>query len=273
MTELGIFFRPLRTQDDYAKCVDLQQETWGAGFGECVPPSILLVTQKMGGVAAGAFDAEDRLLGFVFGLSGVRDGRPAHWSDMLAVTKDAQGHGLGIQLKAYQRELLLENGIEVAYWTYDPLEARNAHININRLGARPTEYVPDMYGESTSPVHSGLTTDRFVVEWQLDDPRVEDILAADASVDDALTMDAPVVNTEYDEGAPQPRELELPEADEVQVEVPWEIQSVKQASMDSARIWRATTQRAFLHYLGDGYEVTGFRRDLAVQRCFYVLTR
>ncbi len=273
MTLDEIFFRPLRTQEDYAKCVALQEETWGEGFGERVPPSILLATQQVGGVAAGAFDAENRLLGFVFGLSGVRHGRPAHWSDMLAVTESARGHGLGIQLKAYQRELLLKNGIEVAYWSYDPLEARNAHININRLGALPYEYVPDMYGAGTlSTLHAGLTTDRFVVEWELSDPRIADLLAAEGGVEDAIFTEAPVVNTEVTGGEPVPRELELPEGDEVKVEVPWDLQSLKRTSIDTARAWRATTRRAFLHYLEREYQVTGFRRDRDAGRCFYILT-
>ena len=274
MTAEEITLRPLRSQDDFQQCVALQRETWGEDFGECVPPSILLATQKVGGVAAGAFDADDRLLGFVFGVSGVRDGRPAHWSDMLAVTEEARGRGLGIQLKFYQRTLLLEVGIEFAYWTYDPLEARNAHININRLGARPVEYVPDMYGEATgSALHAGLPTDRFVVEWDLTASRVEAALAGEAIPGGLAAADTIVVNTELVDGVPAPREPEFPEDPNVRVEVPWDVQSVKRTSMERARKWRATTRHAFLHYTRRGYEISGFQRNSSLHRCFYLLTR
>ncbi|UCF18686.1 MAG: hypothetical protein JSU87_12145 [Gemmatimonadota bacterium] len=268
-----ITLRPLASQDDYRRCVALQRATWGEDFGECVPPSILLAAQKVGGVAAGAFDLEGRLLGFIFGVSGVRAGRPAHWSDMLAVAEGARGHRLGIRLKAYQRELLLKNGIEVAYWTYDPLEAQNAHININLLGARPIEYVPDMYGEATgSSLHAGLPTDRFVVEWLLTDPAVEAALAGEKLAQAAAT-EAAGVNMQTSGGARLSHEPELPADPAVRVEVPWDVQSLKRTSMEVARSWREETRRAFLYYLENGYAVTAFLRDAAGRRCFYVLTR
>jgi predicted GNAT superfamily acetyltransferase len=267
-----ITIRPLESQDDYRQCVALQQETWGEDFGESVPPSILLATQEVGGVATGAFDGEGRLLGFVFGLSGVRGGRPAHWSDMLAVREDLRGLGLGVRLKAYQRWQLLESGIDVAYWTYDPLEARNAHININRLGARPMEYVPDMYGDVTrSLLHAGLSTDRFVVEWELTRPRVEAALAGTAPELDAGVSNAPIVDTDVADGNPTPRELELPDAPAVRVEIPYDVQAVKRSSMETARSWRQITRRAFLYYMERGYRVDGFQHDLEARRCFYVL--
>src|SRR6185295_11484427 len=121
-----ILFRPLAGADDYAACVELQRTTWGRDFQETVPGSVLKICQKVGGVAAGAFAADGRLLGFVFGLTGVRAGSPpclVHWSHMLAVVPEARDLGLGTRLKLYQRELLLPLGVERVEWTYDPLEA------------------------------------------------------------------------------------------------------------------------------------------------------
>lgn len=268
-----ITIRPLESRDDFLQCVALQHETWGDDFEERVPPSILQVAQKVGGVAAGAFDAEGRLVGFVFGISGVRGGRPVHWSDMLAVREGAQSRGLGVRLKAYQRAALLEQGIEVAYWTYDPLEAGNANFNINRLAAYPVEYVLNMYGHVPGRLHAGLTTDRFVVEWRLTDPRVDAMLAGTPPAETEAGGVVPIVNSEIVDGAPAPCEPELAGAARVWVEIPWDIQAVKKMSMETARAWRANTQRALTHYLGHGYRVSGFPRDPEGRRCFYLLQR
>ena len=146
---VGVTIRPLQSQADYAACVALQHETWGPGFGEAVPPAILNVAQRVGGVAAGAFDDAGALLGFVFGLTGVERGRVVHWSDMLAVRAGLRDAGIGRALKAWQREAARAAGASVMYWTYDPLVARNAYLNFMRLGVRAHEYVRTCTGRGT----------------------------------------------------------------------------------------------------------------------------
>src|SRR5690606_37506063 len=125
----------------------------------------------------------------------VRDGQLVHWSDMLAVRASHRGREVGRQLKAYQRDKVRALGVSVLLWTYDPLVARNAWFNIVRLGARPIDYVPDMYGANTgSALHGPLPTDRFIVQWDLDDtPRQAE--ASDAST-------APLANPLGAGGAP-----------------------------------------------------------------------
>jgi len=268
-----IEIRDLRTHEEYRACVALQKETWGESFSECVPPSILMVTQKIGGVVAGAFDREGRLLAFVFGMTGVRKGRLVHWSDMLAVREEWRGQGLGRRLKLYQRERLLEMGVDTVYWTYEPLEARNAHLNLNRLGAEVDEYVEEMYGESDSVLHRGLGTDRFVVAWHLSSERVARALSGTLTTGEAADRAAPVVNSELDEaGSPRPVMGELPLLPRVRIEIPRAIQEVKARSPELAREWRQNTRRAFLFYLGNGYRIDTLHRD-GTGRCFYVLHR
>ena len=122
-----MILRDFTSHEDRAKCVALQELTWGAGFTEKVPAAMILVAQKLGGVTAGAFADDGAMLGFVFGVTGLKDGALVHWSDMLAVLPQAQGAHLGERLKEYQRDRCRELGIATIYWTYDPLVARNAH--------------------------------------------------------------------------------------------------------------------------------------------------
>ena len=267
-----LVFRTFAGHADYEQCIVLQKETWGRDFTECVPASILQISQKVGGVAAGAFDKDDHLIGFIYGLSGIRNDRPAHWSHMLAVYPEYRGTGIGAKLKVMQRDLLLEAGIDVAYWTYDPLISGNAHFNINLLGARPVEYVADMYGDNTgSELHSGLGTDRFVVEWNLSDTRVADILQGEAA---PAPSDVPDGNEAVTDAAPSGTATDgtFPTPPSVRVAIPLDIQCVKKTDLDRAVTWRAVTRQAFLFYLEHGYTITGFQRDEATDRGFYYLS-
>ncbi|HEX6964878.1 MAG TPA: hypothetical protein VF166_03690 [Gemmatimonadaceae bacterium] len=264
----GLAIRHLRTHDDFAACVQLQHDTWGATFSECVPAAILKVSQRIGGVCAGAFDARGRLLGFVFGMTGVEHGRLVHWSDMLAVRPELRDQGIGRRLKEFQRDTLLAIGVERIYWTYDPLVARNAHLNINRLGVQVVEYVPDMYGSETDSVlHRGIGSDRFVVAWRIAGDR-------DAQIEDAdAAREARIVNAADARGVPTPPALpDAPAEPVLRVEIPLEIARVQSASLDIAARWRATTRAAFTWAFAHGYEVTGFVREPRIRRACYVLT-
>ncbi|HEX9941911.1 MAG TPA: hypothetical protein VGG03_07845 [Thermoanaerobaculia bacterium] len=263
----GITFRPLASHADYEACVELQRLTWGRDFSDVVPLSILKVTQKAGGIAAGAFSAEGRLLGFVHGLAGYLDRRPFHWSHMLAVHPEARDLGLGTRLKLYQREVLLPLGLEEVRWTFDPLEARNAHLNLNHLGAEVAEYVENMYeGEMGSDLARGIGTDRFIVCWRIAGERVARALADRRAGEADRFRDAPVAN-------PGGEERDLPEAPRVRVEIPENVQAVKAERPDEALAWRASSRRALREYLGRGYKVEAFYRDPAERRCFYGLER
>jgi predicted GNAT superfamily acetyltransferase len=244
MNVSAITCRVCESEEDYAGCISIQRDTWGAD--DVVPAILLKASQKVGGVTAGAFDADGRMVGCVYGVSGVRGGRLAHWSHMLAVVREARGQGIGNRLKQFQRELLLTKGVEDMYWTFDPLESVNAHFNVNRLGARPVEYVEDMYGHGEgNPLHQGLGTDRFIVYWNLKSP------AAGSAEDYA----APVLN-EVDGRVWQV--LPHAEAPRVRVEVPRGIQELKHTEPDTAMAWRLATREAFRQCLAAGYTVTGF---------------
>ena len=261
-----IHVRALATRRDCEACVALQRDVWGVDFADVVPATILMVSQRVGGVAVGAFDASERLVGFVFGLTGLEQGVPVHWSDMLAVRPELRQQGIGLQLKLDQRRRLLEQGVELAYWTYDPLVARNANLNLNRLGATPTEYVIDMYGDTGSALHQGLATDRLIVTWRLSDARVAAAVAGRPPTP-PVTAGTPLVSVDAVHGD---AETDLPDAPVVRLAIPNCIDTVKARSPDEARRWQAHLRRAFPRYLHAGYAVAGFVRgeDLA----WYVLT-
>jgi predicted GNAT superfamily acetyltransferase len=256
--------RRVRTRDEYQACEALQIETWGERPGDIVGWSMLMVGQKVGGVCAGAFAADGALAGFVFGLTGPMEGRLVHWSDRLAVRPGTRDAGLGTRLKHFQRELVRPLGVRAIMWTFDPLVAKNAHLNLNRLGAHVHSFVPDMYGVRVGDLGGGLPTDRFIAEWDID--------ALPPSADDARPRaedDAPVANPLNAEG--RPRMIPLPDAPIVRVEIPREFNAMTMADPTSARAWRETTGRAFDEYLLQrGYRV---RRLVRGERTYYVLAK
>jgi predicted GNAT superfamily acetyltransferase len=261
----GIVVRRVESQPEYDECVRIQDETWGAGFNESVPGTILRVTQYLGGVTAAAFAPETgRMLGFVFGMTGVQQGELVHWSDLLAVRPEARDRGIGRRLKLYQRSLVLQLGVTRMLWTFDPLVARNAHLNLNALGASVAAYVPDMYGSDTgSTLHSGVGTDRFIVEWDLTTERSE----APHSHGPAIAPPASLVVNQVETASVQTNDA----LQEVYIAVPDDIQDVIETARERATLWRETTRKAFLWYLERGYRVCGFVR--ADGRGYYKLNR
>ncbi len=270
-TPSDVEIRDFALHADYAACVALQREIWGLDFGDVVPPSILKVTQRLGGIAAGAFGRDGALLGFVYGLTGLRDGRVVHWSDMLAVRPGLQNLGLGRRLKEHQRAAVRALGIDVIYWTYDPLVARNAHLNLAVLGARVVEYVEDMYGDTGSALHRGVGTDRFVVAWPTDPARAAEAAAgARASAGDAAFDRAPVANAAPGDDAPRADVAGVPR---MRVVIPGDLARVQATAPELAPRWRASTREALRTALANGYEIVGVRAEPESALGWYLLAR
>ena len=176
--------------DEMEACVQLQIETWGYDPSDVVPRKAFLVAQKIGGQVIGAFDQAlpgpsflgdaESLVGFAISLPGVKTGHgePSAYmhSHMLAVKEGYRNRGLGARLKREQRRDALVRGIRHMEWTFDPLEIKNAFLNIHRLGAIVCSYRVNFYGVSSSRLQGGLPSDRLLAEWDLDSARVEAIL-------------------------------------------------------------------------------------------------
>ena len=170
-----ITVRKCESMEELEACVTLQKEVWNFADVDLVPLRMFVVSRKIGGQIIGAFDGKE-LVGFAFSIPGTRSGHSYLHSHMLAVRDSWRNYGLGRRLKLAQREDALERGIELLEWTFDPLEIKNAHLNLARLGAITRRYSINHYGYSSSPLQGGLPTDRLVAEWWLRSKRVVNLL-------------------------------------------------------------------------------------------------
>lgn len=282
----------MREHADFEACVAFQEEIWGEGFSERVPVAILKIASRLGGVVAAAWEPDGRTAGFVFGLTGVRDGELVHWSDMLAVRAELRGRGLGRRLKAYQRERLLERGVRTTLWTFDPLESRNAYLNLGKLGVVVREYLENMYGESGSPLHRGVGTDRFLACWEMASERAEARLAGrvdlpcwedveglpvafDVEDGDDPARVTPRVSVQSAEEAPswRSRVPDAPSGAGLLVPIPADLRAVQAASLERAAAWREATRPVLAAALSRGWEVRELVRTPDRGISCYVLVR
>lgn len=265
-----VIIRPLTSVEDFEACRALEGETWGHGLHDSMPMPMLIVLTHIGGLVAGAFDGSGELLGFVLSLPGVRDGEVIHWSHLLAVRGSARNLGIGRRLKEYQIAELARRGIAHVCWSYDPLVAKNAHLNLERLGARVVEYVPNFYGVTDSPLHYGVPTDRFVVACPTGGTAAGD--SAKHRADDRSRERSPVVRAVLAHASPEshyPVLTPFPRPGDVQppedrarmsvalVEVPVDIEALLAREPEAGAVWRAATREHFTWALEHGYDIAG----------------
>ena len=255
--------RALTTLEDCRRVADLERIVWGYEDAEdVVPPPVLIVSIKRGGILLGAFDDAGVMQGFVYSMPGLKNGRLMQWSHMLGVAPDARTAGLGVRLKLAQREAALRMDLDLIEWTYDPLQALNAHLNFARLGVVVEEYEENIYGDSSSVLHRGTPTDRFVAEWHIREPHVERRIAGSGVLmRDRSVASAPVVNQSSSTGgewvSPVEGDLSLTER-RLLVQIPTGFSEMQQRDPGLALEWRLTTRRIFQHYFGRGYRAVDF---------------
>ena len=187
----AIRIESLTELEQFDRCVELQLAIWGYSDGDLIPRRMFLIASRIGGQVLGAF-VGDLMAGFAMALPGYRNGHPYLHSHMVGVLADYRNAGVGRRLKLAQREDALARGIELMEWTFDPLEIKNAHLNIAKLGAISRRYRRDFYGPSSSPLQGGLPTDRVYAEWWLRSERVTRVLAGEApNIQPAQHVDVP----------------------------------------------------------------------------------
>jgi len=271
--------RDLHGLDDYRAVVELEQAIWGyTDWNDVITVPVFIITLKRGGILVGAFDDEQRMIGFAFSIVGVKGGRPTQWSHMMGVLPEYRRSGLGRMLKLAQRDRAIAAGFELMEWTFDPMQALNAHLNFAKLGVVAEEYVENLYGESTSALHRGTPTDRFIVQWKLREPHVERRIARGSeaiAVRASEAADAPIANRTADEGewrVPRGSDLAI-DGRRVWVEVPPRFTEMQQQVPDLARQWRFETRQLFQTYIGRGHRVVDFAIDRERGGGRYLLAR
>ena len=248
---LEVEVRECTTIEEFDACIRLQREVFGLPDLEISPRRHLIVSRAAGGWTLGAF-AGDKLVGFVHQVVGVRDPREIiGYSHMMAVSAEYQNRGVGAQLKWAQRTRALSEGRELIKWTWEPLRARNAHFNLNRLGVVARAYAVNFYGTdySTSPSEKlenrpGLDSDRLFASWELRSPRVEALARGSAD--------------------------SLPRADEV-IEIPSDWGALIKSGAKAARAELLRVRQEFLKAFAAGMVCRGFDRNATRPR--YLLYR
>lgn len=276
---MTITYKQLKTLEDLIPCERLQEAVWKFNESDIIPSRFMLILCKHGGFAMGAFDGK-MMIGFVFGVPAIHFGRPSQHSHMLAVLPEYHNHNVGFNLKKAQREDALSRNIDLITWAFDPLQSKNAHLNINKLGVIACSYDINLYGESSSSkLHSRLGTDRLLAEWWLLSDRVKIIM--DGCAQDVMkkppSIGLSIIKTEYDsQKLLIPFEPDLTLTNKVLlIEIPDNIDKIKDSNIEIARKWRNLVQKTFLHYFDAGYYINSLQveRDGNTRRVYYVLER
>ena len=257
-----MIIRDLQTIEEFRQVVDLERAIWGySDTGDLVTIPVFIFTMKRGGILIAAVDEGGRMVGFAYSVVGMKDGRPLQWSHMTGVLPEYRG-GLGLRLKLEQRQRALARGYDLIEWTFDPMQAMNAHFNLFKLGAIVEEYAENFYGESTSALHRGTPTDRIIAHWRIRDPHV--LRRIEAPSEPRLrahdVAEAPIANTTRAVGSwrePKSADLGLDER-RVQFEIPTGFTDMQRESHDLALRWRLHLRELFQTYLSRGYRAVDF---------------
>ncbi|HEU68463.1 MAG TPA: hypothetical protein ENN53_04515 [Candidatus Acetothermia bacterium] len=272
-----LVIEPVRDGAGYRACERLQQAVWGFSDLAVIPDHLIHMVVDAGGLLLGAFDGIGpgrEMIGFTLSVVGLLDGGVLrHHSLMAAVRPGWQDQGVGYRLKCAQREHVLRQGIGIITWTFDPLESRNAHFNLNKLGGVVTQYLPNYFGELRDARNRGIDTDRFLCRWHLESPRVESYLRGGKPPALALGEIETVNRTQRTASglrAPAGFRPDLRGAN-LLFEIPSDLQAMRKEDLDLARTWRLEARRALGAYLDEGYIVTSLFRQ--GDRSFLVLER
>lgn len=233
--------RACETIEELVALVKIQRQIWGYAKHEVYPLRLFVTLRKIGGQVLGAFTPRGALVGFVASLPAWHGADRYYHSLSLGVLRAHENRGLGRALKMAQRREALRAGIGLIEWTFDPLRAKNAFLNIVRLGAIARCYQPDYYGEVGSRFQRGLPSDRLIAEWHLSSIRVKRAIA----------------------GKPPRPSNAQPVAT---LEIPADIDGLRQANRAEARRRQLAVRQQLQDYFAEKLAITGFEYDVRSAR-------
>jgi predicted GNAT superfamily acetyltransferase len=232
--EPAIEMRVLTSIEEFRQTLEVQRGVWGFSDTDLVPPRIQSVARYIGGLVLGAFDG-DRMVGFSLSFPGLKEDGRGYWhSHMTGVLKPYQNRRIGRQIKLRQREEAIHARVDLVEWMFDPLEIRNSHFNIERLGVIVRRYLPNQYGITSSPLHGALPTDRLVAEWHVQSPRVRTLVDRDESLEKEV---------------------------ETNIAIPEEIGELRSRDPEAAAKIQEQVREEFQRLLDQGLAVIGYRRN------------
>ncbi|MCO6453070.1 MAG: GNAT family N-acetyltransferase [Caldilineales bacterium] len=267
---------PISDVADFEQCEAVQRQVWTMSETEIVPVHLLRASVHKGGLILAAWDNQE-MVGFVFGFLGRRaDGRLVHHSHMAAVIPAYQGKGVGLALKIAQAKEVAAQGIDLITWTFDPLEARNGHFNLNLLGGIVRTYLVNFYGAMKDGLNLGLASDRFEVELWPGTERVRTRLAQ-SPPDELARPAAQILAADWQDDLPRPPEVLLPlPAAPFLVEIPARFQTIKRHDLELAKAWRLYFRQMCQAAFPASFAVTALHRipesveNSDPQRVFYL---
>lgn len=256
--------RPLKTMEDLQLVQPIERAVWN---NPPIPLHQTFTAIQNGGIACGAF-VKEKIVGYVYGFPGFSKGETYLCSHMLAILPEYRGQDIGKQLKIAQAEQAKQLGYSFMTWTYDPLESRNAHLNLNKLKAYGAIYSPNHYGELTDDLNQGLPSDRFIIEWHFTKQSLERIGYVDK---DLLLLKM------NDSGHPEKTALfardNLPASNYFYMAFPTNFQTLKRDNMALAKQWRLKTGEIFSRVFAKGYVATEVIFKGQFSQGFYVFQK
>ncbi len=276
--EIKISIGLFHNYSDYTACVEIQREAWRYEDLDIVSVPMLLATDRSGGISLGAYNSLGEMIGFVSSILGMEDGELLYHSHMLAVRVAYRNFDVGYRLKLALRKEALKRKIHTITWAIDPMQPLNAYFSLGKLGSRAGTYEENLYGETTSHLHRGLPTDRFLARWDLTSRSVEHRLESGPPRHDIRKeLKKYVVVNHLEEVAPgmttsSPIKTNCSDA-ALLFEVPYNLPEIKNRNLGVALEWQGKMRQVFKAYFRKGYAATDFWMvdDDGHLRTFYFL--
>ncbi|MDQ0268365.1 GNAT family N-acetyltransferase [Cytobacillus purgationiresistens] len=253
----GITIRTLKTVQELHLIQELESEVWEMNP---IPIHQTITAVKNGGIMLGAF-YEGELVGFSYGFPGFDHGKSFLCSHMLGIHRDHRDKGIGALLKEEQKQVAIQMGYDLIRWTFDPLQSRNAYLNLSKLNGICSDYVENCYGEMEDGINQGLPSDRFNIEWWIASEHVNE------TTKDEINPISPFEWENGRDGFPRLKETErvlqsINLKDEaILVPIPLQFQEMKEASSELALKWRIETRKIFQHLFQKGYAAISLKKD------------